>query len=165
MGFITGMTGEPMKGLGKIIKWKEMEFSPGLMVENILENIEMIESFDYILTDSESEIIIQKPSIKEFSVNNSEDLENLHEANLQSDFVLITSKSELQLDSEFKLQLQKIARNKNLILGLGVETGNLQWIEKELKPAGIMLKGGNEIRPGYKDFDELADILEYLEED
>ena len=28
---------------------------------------------------------------------------------------------------------------------------------------GICLKGGDELRPGQKDFDELADILEYLE--
>jgi len=28
---------------------------------------------------------------------------------------------------------------------------------------GIALKGGEEITPGYKDFDELADILEKLE--
>ncbi|MFY0591981.1 phosphoribosylanthranilate isomerase [Roseivirga sp.] len=33
------------------------------------------------------------------------------------------------------------------------------------KPKGILLKGGDEIRPGYKDFDELADILEVLEID
>ena len=31
------------------------------------------------------------------------------------------------------------------------------------KVKGISLKGGEEIRPGYKDFDELADILEALE--
>ncbi|MFT7382188.1 MAG: phosphoribosylanthranilate isomerase, partial [Roseivirga sp.] len=27
------------------------------------------------------------------------------------------------------------------------------------------IRGGNEIRPGYKDFDEMADILEALEID
>lgn len=30
---------------------------------------------------------------------------------------------------------------------------------------GIAIQGGNEIRPGYKDFDEMADILETLEID
>ena len=30
---------------------------------------------------------------------------------------------------------------------------------------GIGLKGGDEIRPGYKNFDELADILEAIEVD
>ena len=29
--------------------------------------------------------------------------------------------------------------------------------------SGVALSGGNEIKPGYKDFDELADILEVLE--
>ena len=39
----------------------------------------------------------------------------------------------------------------------------LEWLE--LGALGIELKGGDEIKPGYKDFDGLADILEALEID
>lgn len=37
------------------------------------------------------------------------------------------------------------------------------WLQHGL--AGIALKGGHEIKPGYKDFDDLADMLEALEID
>jgi phosphoribosylanthranilate isomerase len=51
-----------------------------------------------------------------------------------------------------------------MILGSNLTAGNvheiLEWGFK-----GIALRGGQEIRPGYKNFDELADILETLEID
>lgn len=47
----------------------------------------------------------------------------------------------------------------------GFDADNLVSILEEVQPKGIVLEGGNEIRPGYKDFDELADILELLEID
>jgi len=51
------------------------------------------------------------------------------------------------------------------VIGEGFDANDvLETIEK-LQPKGISLKGGDEIRPGYKDFDELADILEVLEID
>ncbi len=52
-----------------------------------------------------------------------------------------------------------------IILGFGIEAGNAKTIVNELNLKGISLKGSSEIRPGYKDFDEMADILEVLEVD
>ena len=51
------------------------------------------------------------------------------------------------------------------ILGYGVNIENAKTIVSKLKLKGISLKGGSEIRPGYRDFDEMADILEVLEVD
>jgi phosphoribosylanthranilate isomerase len=55
------------------------------------------------------------------------------------------------------------ARNYPLIIGSdNISTDNLnEIIGSPIK--GIALRGGHEIRPGYKDFDEIADILEALE--
>ncbi|HEX8548787.1 MAG TPA: hypothetical protein VF691_17615 [Cytophagaceae bacterium] len=50
-----------------------------------------------------------------------------------------------------------------IILGFGVTTQNLDVILNEIKPAGISIQGGDEIRPGFKDLDELIDLLEALE--
>ena len=47
--------------------------------------------------------------------------------------------------------------------GISPETINELLDKSKLK--GIGLEGGDEIRPGFKDFDELADILEALEID
>ena len=40
----------------------------------------------------------------------------------------------------------------------------LDWLQ-DTSIKGIGMRGGNEIRPGYKDFDALADVLESLEDD
>ncbi|WP_262490611.1 hypothetical protein [Hymenobacter roseosalivarius] len=34
-----------------------------------------------------------------------------------------------------------------------------------IQPAGLILDGGNEIKPGLRDFEELAAVFEALEED
>ncbi len=52
-----------------------------------------------------------------------------------------------------------------IILGYGVDIENAKTIVDKLNLKGISLKGSAEIRPGYKDFDEMADILEVLEVD
>lgn len=50
-----------------------------------------------------------------------------------------------------------------IILGSNIELNNLDQLLSNF--SGIALKGGQEIKPGFKNFDELADILEALETD
>ena len=50
-----------------------------------------------------------------------------------------------------------------VILGYGIDTENVSTLIEQTSIAGIALQGGDEIRPGYKHFDELADILEAVE--
>jgi phosphoribosylanthranilate isomerase len=52
-----------------------------------------------------------------------------------------------------------------IIIGTGVGEGNVSELIRKYHIHGIALKGGEEISPGYKDFDELADILEKIEMD
>ncbi len=52
-----------------------------------------------------------------------------------------------------------------VLLSDGFDVENLDAKLENSKAKGIVLEGGSEIRPGYKDFDELADILELLEID
>jgi len=52
-----------------------------------------------------------------------------------------------------------------VLLSDGFDVENLDTKLEASKAKGIVLEGGSEIRPGYKDFDELADILELLEID
>ncbi|GJM60949.1 MULTISPECIES: hypothetical protein [Persicobacter] len=64
-----------------------------------------------------------------------------------------------ELDAVFEL-----AKEYDIVLGFGIEEKNVsQLISSEIK--GISIKGGEEIRPGFKDYDEMADILEALEEE
>lgn len=65
----------------------------------------------------------------------------------------------------FLYHLKEYAFDNPVILGFGVTTDNIQQMLAETHIKGIALKGSHEIRPGYKDYDELSDILEQLEID
>ncbi len=41
----------------------------------------------------------------------------------------------------------------------------LEAVVEKIKPQGIEIKGGIEDQPGFKDYDGIADVLEWLEED
>ncbi len=62
-------------------------------------------------------------------------------------------------------ELKELSLELPLVLTEGFDESNLEELLNETQPKGIALTGGDEIRPGYKDFDELADILELLEID
>lgn len=56
-----------------------------------------------------------------------------------------------------------LTKDCEVILGAGLSAENVIGLVDELNLKGIVLEGGEEIKPGLKDFDELADILEVLE--
>ena len=62
-------------------------------------------------------------------------------------------------------QINNLAKNVKLVLGSGFDAENIEATLNQIQPKGIALKGGDEIRPGYKDFDTMADILEALDAD
>lgn len=96
---------------------------------------------------------------------NIEDIKSLDYGTIEFDYLVVRSGNNEDLNEEIKAKLLELNKNIRLILAFGIQEEALNWIENELKPAGIMLEGGKEIRPGLKTFDELADILEFLEED
>lgn len=61
-------------------------------------------------------------------------------------------------------RLKSLSKDIPVVLASGFTAETVTELAKsDLK--GISIQGGNEIRPGYKDFDEMADILETLEID
>ncbi|MEM9859524.1 MAG: hypothetical protein AAF843_19375, partial [Bacteroidota bacterium] len=93
---------------------------------------------------------------------NIEDLNSLP-FNLGADFLLVHSKSALNL-----LQIQEIQKRVDrikVLLDCDIQASSVLGLIEETKAYGISLTAGHEIRPGYKDYDELADILEILETD
>lgn len=53
----------------------------------------------------------------------------------------------------------------DIVIGSGFDADNIESVLEEVQPKGIALKGSDEIRPGFKEFDEMADILEALDAD
>ncbi len=59
--------------------------------------------------------------------------------------------------------IQQIALEFSVLLGFGIDQHNIKNILSQIPIQGIVLKGSHEIRPGFKDYDDLAAILEALE--
>ncbi len=62
-------------------------------------------------------------------------------------------------------RIKELTASFSVLLGFGVSGQNVEELLKKTGIHGIALQGGDEIRPGLKDFDALADILEVLEID
>ena len=74
----------------------------------------------------------------------------------------VTSEHE-ELNEEDQNAIKLLSENCKVILGVGINATNVKDLIRNLNLYGISLTGGTEIKPGLKDFDELADILEVLE--
>jgi phosphoribosylanthranilate isomerase len=78
------------------------------------------------------------------------------------DYFLIKSDHE-SLTPEWGYHLAQVAEQYPLLLGFGISQDTILQTLSAVPVKGIALQGGQEIRPGYKNFDDLADILETLE--
>jgi phosphoribosylanthranilate isomerase len=108
---------------------------------------------------------LKKPVILKITFNHenpSETLEVLDKYANKVAYFLLESNSEPEL-TPLKDVLGEICQNYPVILGFGIRQSSLPLITDTISPAGIALKGGEEIKPGLKDFSELSDILEELE--
>lgn len=84
--------------------------------------------------------------------------------NIDPDYLVIESHHEALTEEEIHI-ITKLSTEHKVFIGSGITKENVDSILEETKAYGIALQGGNEIRPGYKDYDALADILEALEVD
>ena len=81
--------------------------------------------------------------------------------NIQYDYIHVFSD-----DFNAKMDLEVIGQlneKSPVLLGFGIQPENILQLVDSGKISGIAMAGGDEIKPGYKDYDELADILEPLE--
>lgn len=83
----------------------------------------------------------------------------------QVDYYLLESKAGVNLDEELKTVLKTLASRYPILLGVGFTVDSIHDLLSELPIQGIALTGGDEDRPGSREFGELMDILEALETD
>jgi phosphoribosylanthranilate isomerase len=70
-----------------------------------------------------------------------------------------------ELSDFARYTIKEYAFKYPIVLDFGIDAENVVELVDEMNLHGIALKGTNEIRPGYKDYDELRDILEMIEID
>jgi phosphoribosylanthranilate isomerase len=78
------------------------------------------------------------------------------------DFILLESDNVVLTEYEMSF-LRRLSSRYPILLGFGFGASNIHFLLEELPIKGIALRGSQEIKPGLKDFDELAEILETLE--
>ncbi|MEQ8474633.1 phosphoribosylanthranilate isomerase [Fulvivirga sp.] len=93
------------------------------------------------------------------------DVANLNNSPFEGvDLVIVSKNNDDITPVEIEI-IKKVATTHKVLIGYGVAVDNLDSLLEETNAYGIAISAGSEIRPGYKDYDELADILEALEID
>jgi phosphoribosylanthranilate isomerase len=103
--------------------------------------------------------LILKLDLDETHGNESQLVEKISNSKI---ILHLTSKNE-SLTPENRKMIQYFSKTSEIILGAGINPESVESLLNSYPLKGIGLTGGTEIKPGLKDFDELADILEQLE--
>ncbi|MBD2755048.1 phosphoribosylanthranilate isomerase [Spirosoma validum] len=82
-----------------------------------------------------------------------------------ADYILLESNGSIHFDADLKATIQRLSSRYSILLGTGISLQNVHTLLTDLPVRGIALSGGDEERPGYKEFGELMDILEAIEEE
>lgn len=76
--------------------------------------------------------------------------------------LLLTNDSNLS-DKSIPSTISDLAQNFKIIYGGTITPDSVETLLSSLPLSGLALDGGEEIKPGLRDFDQMADILESLE--
>ncbi|PRY87213.1 phosphoribosylanthranilate isomerase [Mongoliibacter ruber] len=138
--------------------------------ERILTHIQEYDGFQYIQIEEEIHLKMlvntEYGIILKQTVNTISDLEDLIKKTAsyqQYQVTLLLVSEELPLDDTAMEKIKTLAEGCQVLLGFGLKSDSVEEIVEKTKVKGIAMEGGDEIKPGLKDFDELADILESLE--
>ena len=133
--------------------------SPEHIISEILEVVQV----DFLLAKSvdealqfgtyEKPLIIQAP-VEKLTPGYLSKFQGLNVA-----YLLVTS----ERNSEPIPSVLELKKYAQFIIGFGITSENAASIASEKGYTGISLTGGSEERPGYKDYDEMADILDILQ--
>jgi phosphoribosylanthranilate isomerase len=139
--------------------------------EQIRDTLEQYPEIDYLQITNPDYLpalkLLQKPIILRLSTSLMTDwvrLEQLLEKST-SDVTFFLFERDTSREIASVKDVLNIAEDYPVLLGFGLEEDNVQELLEQGNLKGIALRGGDEIKPGYKDFDELADILEAIEID
>lgn len=101
--------------------------------------------------------------IYKLQLENLGDLDELAEKAKNHPFTFhLTSKEDTLTSDHFDL-IHSLSSLGKVILGFGISTENVTQLTDNTSISGLALDSGDEIKPGLRDFDLLADILEALE--
>ncbi|HLT06558.1 MAG TPA: hypothetical protein VK014_03470 [Cyclobacteriaceae bacterium] len=83
----------------------------------------------------------------------------------ENNVILLLEAGMASISDELAGSIHHLSQQTPVLLGFGFNARNVEDVLATTGVMGLALEGGNEIKPGLRDFDELADILEALEEE
>jgi phosphoribosylanthranilate isomerase len=118
------------------------------------------------LSLSKELINLNIPIIVEFCLNNHSSIEGLKDymekSHQKVELFLITAQKE-EIAERLLSGILELSQEFSILLGCGINKNNVNQLIETSAIKGIAMKGSAEIKPGFKDYDELADILEEIE--
>lgn len=128
---------------------------PEITILEIIEEIHL-----KMLVNTNFSIILKQ------NVEDVQDLEQLiNKSASYHDFnvTLLLQSDTLDMNEEIHKKVTELASKCQVLLGFGFQADTVLDLVESIGAKGISINGGDEIKPGLKDFDEMADILESLE--
>ncbi len=146
----------------------EFSNSSAAEIKSVLQDI----AVDYVQVTDPSLLPelshLQVPLILHIDVDQEKDLAGIQQKMAEHaayvSYFVIEGENRSNLSSLQK-ELLSLAPEYAMLLGFEITENNVHRLIDSTEIKGIALKGGEEIKPGLKDFDELADILESIEID
>ena len=107
---------------------------------------------------------LQKPLIFQADLNLTDNLTGIREHFEQlKDRVIYFILEGRNINPEWMKIIGQLADKYPILTGIDITSKNVVEILKQYNFHGLSLEGGSEIKPGYYDFGELAEILELLD--
>ncbi|MCH6200958.1 phosphoribosylanthranilate isomerase [Aquiflexum sp. LQ15W] len=153
-----------LSGLDFVAEFESAHPEKILGLLNTYQGINFIEiqeeTYLRMLVNSSYGIILKKQLASE------DDLDGLiAKAEFFKDFgvMLYLVSESLEINASILKKLKILASTAEVLLGFGIEPETVKNLLETTGVKGIALEGSDEIKPGLKDFDQLAEILEVLE--
>ena len=143
----------------------EFENSSAEQVKNLVEEYPGLNAIQHedlgVLIDLKETglLLIWKVNVDQIKGKEHELGAVLHQNSIE---LLITSDSKI-LDEDSQKTICDFADYAPIILGFGVNADQVNELLDTLPIKGLALDGGEEIKPGLRDFEQMAEILELLE--
>ena len=138
--------------------------------DTILSTLQSYEGIKYIQIQEEIHLKMLVNSgyglILKITIHEASELDEIiAKSNSYKSFgvVILLDSTSLELNDTVANKISELSSKCDVLLGFGLEADTIEKSLNQTGVKGICLQGGHEIKPGLKDFDELADILEALE--
>jgi len=153
---------------GVILVAETAETDPELIIKSLSQypvhsvQVESSGLLNYLQAELSLPLIL-RISVDTYEANEISSILNRYED--QVSHFLLESDQEANLTDEWIQAIGSLANEYPLLVGFGLDNEYSVSALTELFPSiGIALRGSEEVRPGFKDFGSMMDILEALEE-